>query len=72
MTPEGHVHRGTDAEMKCHMSQGQSFVLKFLRENENELGRGRERGRQSSRGRLCADSREPDAGLEAANCKMMT
>ena len=31
-----------------------------------EWGRGRERGRQDSKG-LCADSREPDAGLKLTN-----
>ena len=41
-------------------------VYLFLREREQ--GRGREREEQRLRSRLCADSREPDVGLELTNC----
>ena len=33
---------------------------------------GTERGRQRIRNRLCADSREPDAGLELVNRELVT
>ena len=42
------------------------------RARKGEWGRGRERGRQRIRSRLCADSREPDVGLELTNCEFMT
>ena len=49
-------------------------VYLFLRERErkHERARGRERGRQSIGSRLCADSREPNAGLEPMNCEITT
>ena len=40
------------------------------KERENEWGRGREREEQRIQSRLCADSAEPDMGLELANLKI--
>ena len=40
------------------------FVYLFLQQSGHEWGRGRERGAQRIRSGLCADSREPDVGLE--------
>ena len=45
------------------------FIL-FLRESDNR--EGAERGGQMIQSRLCADSSEPDVGLELTNCEMMT
>ena len=42
------------------------------RERGHEQGRGRERGKQRIRSRICADSREPDAGFELTSGKIMT
>ena len=42
------------------------------RERESEQGRGRKRGGQRIQSRLCADNRQPDAGLELMNHKIMT
>ena len=47
------------------------FEREREREREHKLGRGREVG-QSIRSGLCADSREPDAGLKLMNCEIMT
>ena len=44
----------------------------FLRERESRGGAERERGKQSIWSRLCADSREPDAGLKLTNCEIMS
>ena len=46
----------------------------FLREKkrEHKQGRGRDRGGQKIRSRPCADSREPDAGLEPTTYKITT
>ena len=45
----------------------------FEREIDRVEGqRGRERGRQRMQSRLCADSREPDAGLELTNPEIVT
>ena len=43
-------------------------------EREGEQGRGRERGgrKQRIQSGLCADSREPDSGLELTNRETMT
>ena len=42
------------------------------REREHGRGRGRERGRQKIGSGLCADSREPNAGLKLMNYEIMT
>ena len=42
------------------------------RETEHEQGRGRERGRHRIRSRLQAVGTEPAAGLEHANCEVVT
>ena len=39
---------------------------------ECEWGKGRERQGQRIWSRLCADSREPDAGLKVMNCEIIT
>ena len=39
---------------------------------ERELGKSRERGGQRIPNGLCADSREPDEGLEHNNNEIMT
>ena len=46
-------------------------VYLLLREGEPESGRGTERGGQRIRSGLCADSREPGAGLELTNPDMV-
>ena len=52
------------------------FFLKFIYfwegEREKEEGTGREREGQRIWSSLCADSREPDAGLELMNPEVMT
>ena len=48
-------------------------VYVLLRERERECKEGRGLGgRQRIPSRLCADSREPDAGLELTNRETMT
>ena len=42
------------------------------REKENKCGEGAEREGQKIQSRLCADSREPDVGLELMNHEIMT
>ena len=42
------------------------------RAHEHEQGRGKERGGQRIWRGLCADIREPDAGLELMNREMVT
>ena len=46
--------------------------LFILRERENEPGRGRERGERRIQSRLCAESREPSAGLRLIKREIMT
>ena len=48
------------------------IFIYFEREREHELGMGRERGRQRIPSRLCADSKEPNTGLELTNHEIMT
>ena len=61
----------------CLKSRG-ALYFSFLKcfsilEAEHEQGRSsREGGRQRIRRRLCAGSREPDAGLELTNPEIMT
>ena len=44
-----------------------------MSEHKWERGREREGDTESKVGsRLCADTREPDAGLELTNCEIMT
>ena len=52
-----------------------SFIFKclfFERERKSRGGAERERGRQRIPSRLCANSREPHAGLEPTNCGIVT
>ena len=49
-----------------------SLFIYFERERKIEQGRGRDRVGQRIQSRLCADSREPDTGLEPTNCEIMT
>ena len=49
-----------------------SVLLFYVSERERERGRGRERGGQRICSRLCAESREPDVGLELTNREIMT
>ena len=42
------------------------------KERENDWGKGREEGGQRIQSGFCADSREPNEGLELTNCKIMT
>ena len=45
----------------------------YFRKNTNtNQGRGRGRRGQRLQSRLCAESREPNEGLELPNCKIMT
>ena len=44
----------------------------FERERVHEREVGRERGRQRIQSRLCAESGEPDAGLELMSHEIMT
>ena len=47
------------------------FIFEREREREHEWERGREE-RETEDLRLCADSKEPDAGLKLTNCEIMT
>ena len=51
-----------------------SLFIYFERDRERAQAgeRQRERGRQRIQSRLCADSREPDAGLKLMNYEIMT
>ena len=50
------------------------FKCLFIFEGDRacQQGRGREKGGQTVRSRLCADSREPDAGLKPTNLEVTT
>ena len=49
-----------------------SYVLMFIYFGEREEGEGAVRGGQRIRRGFCADTTEPDAGLEPVNRKIMT
>ena len=64
--------------MKRHLSfffKNCSNVCLFLRERAHthvQAGEGQRRWGQRIQSRLCADSSEPDVGLELANYEIMT
>ena len=58
-----------------HIILNFKFLLIYLgrkREKENVQRESRDRGGQRIRSLLCADNRQPDAGLELTNREIMT